>query len=198
MAPSFVVTEPSPAASWAFRHLGKAAQNRQSSRDLRQRVRATLREVSDTGQRLRASLAQSAVVLAEIRRGLDGDGVVGLAGAGLIEVDGGVRIDLHTLQVIDTSGRRQVLTPTEWRLLQALLRARGQVVSRSELAEQLWGPALDRSAEIEVYVSRLRRKMGGRRDGVVETIRGQGYRLRLSAITPRNGAGRPSRAAPPA
>jgi DNA-binding response OmpR family regulator len=79
-------------------------------------------------------------------------------------------------------GRRQVtLTPTEWQLMVALVRHRSTVSSRSELARSAWGPGFaGRDSEVEVYVSRLRRKLAQAGTPVViETIRHQGYRLRL-------------------
>jgi len=71
------------------------------------------------------------------------------------------------------------LTPTEWQLLTFLLAEPGTVHSRVELAVGAWGPGYaERNSEVEVYVSRLRRKLGpsGR---LLETVRGRGYRLVL-------------------
>ena len=74
-----------------------------------------------------------------------------------------------------------LLTPAEWQLLAALLNTRASVLSRSELATKAWGPGFaDRHGEVEVYVSRLRRKLAraGGQAGI-ETVRGRGYRLTL-------------------
>jgi DNA-binding response OmpR family regulator len=76
---------------------------------------------------------------------------------------------------------RVLLTPSEWQLLAALVTHRSSVLSRSEIASRAWGPGfVGRHGEVEVYVSRLRRKLaraGG--DVRIETVRGQGYRLTL-------------------
>ena len=67
------------------------------------------------------------------------------------------------------------LTPHELRILAYLMHHQGRVVSRTKLADHV----SDRSAEagsnvIDVLVSRLRRKLGVK---VIETVRGQGYRV---------------------
>lgn len=86
-------------------------------------------------------------------------------------------IDEMRLSVRDESGAQHVLTPTEWRLLRLLAEAHGRVRTRSELAQQLWGFDNGRDSEVEVYISRLRRKLGGERQSLITTVRGQGYRL---------------------
>ncbi len=65
------------------------------------------------------------------------------------------------------------LTSREWALFEALLSARGRVLSKPMLEERLY--AFDDAVEgnaVEVYVSRLRTKLGA---GVIETRRGLGY-----------------------
>ena len=91
----------------------------------------------------------------------------------------GVTVDIRTMTVTRAGGARTTLTPTEWRLLARLLRAKGEVVDKRELAAELFGLATERVAEVEVYVSRLRDKLGGERESLVQTMRGRGYRLRL-------------------
>jgi DNA-binding response OmpR family regulator len=76
---------------------------------------------------------------------------------------------------------RVLLTPAEWQLLAALVSSRSSIVNRSELATRAWGPGFaHRHGEVEVYVSRLRRKLA-RAGGTarIQTVRGQGYRLTL-------------------
>jgi two-component system OmpR family response regulator len=52
----------------------------------------------------------------------------------------------------------------------------GQVVSRSELTEHIYAQDLDRDSNtVEVFVARLRRKVGA---SFIETVRGFGYRMR--------------------
>jgi DNA-binding response OmpR family regulator len=70
-------------------------------------------------------------------------------------------------------------TPTEFKILIALLLAKGAVVSKSDLQSQLWGTktALD-DKRLEAHVRRLRSKLGNlNRSPFVLTVRGQGYRL---------------------
>ncbi|PYN51711.1 MAG: DNA-binding response regulator [Candidatus Rokuibacteriota bacterium] len=59
--------------------------------------------------------------------------------------------------------------------LRALIHRKGQVVSRSELIEHIYAQDFDRDSNtIEVFVARLRRKLGV---NIIKTIRGLGYRL---------------------
>ena len=71
------------------------------------------------------------------------------------------------------------LTPKEFSLLEFLMHRRGEVVTKSEILENVWDPAFDGDVNIvEVYVGYLRRKIDvpyERRS--IETIRGVGYRL---------------------
>ena len=72
-------------------------------------------------------------------------------------------------------GKAVELTASELRMLTYFMHRAGRVISQNELMEHLY--ALEESAEsntIEVYVSRLRRKLG--RD-IITTVRGLGYRM---------------------
>lgn len=68
-----------------------------------------------------------------------------------------------------------VLTPKEWALLRVLASRPGQVFTRERLQEALyqWDDSCD-SNTLEVFISRLRRKLGS---ALIETVRGTGYRL---------------------
>ncbi|MFT6490477.1 MAG: two-component system OmpR family response regulator [Parvibaculaceae bacterium] len=67
------------------------------------------------------------------------------------------------------------LTSLEYRLLTYLIHHREKVISRTELVEHLYDQDFDRDSNtIEVFVGRLRRKIG---KDVIETVRGLGYRL---------------------
>ncbi|MEZ5754598.1 MAG: response regulator transcription factor [Paracoccaceae bacterium] len=67
------------------------------------------------------------------------------------------------------------LTSREWALFDALLGARGRVLSKAALEEVLGSfDAITEGNAVEVYVSRLRGKLGA---GVIETRRGMGYVL---------------------
>lgn len=67
------------------------------------------------------------------------------------------------------------LTSHEYRLLAYLMHHMGKVVSRTELVEHLYDQDFDRDSNtIEVFVGRLRRKIGV---DLIETVRGMGYRV---------------------
>ncbi|MCU0984010.1 MAG: response regulator transcription factor [Acetobacteraceae bacterium] len=67
------------------------------------------------------------------------------------------------------------LTALEFRLLAFLAHHPGGIVSKTELTEHLYAQDFDRDSNtLEVIVARLRRKLG---EGMIETVRGQGYRL---------------------
>ncbi len=67
------------------------------------------------------------------------------------------------------------LSAHEYRVLRYLMHRKGEVVSRSELIEHIYAQDFDRDSNtIEVFVARLRRKLGL---DVIKTVRGLGYRL---------------------
>jgi two-component system, OmpR family, response regulator len=75
------------------------------------------------------------------------------------------------------------LTQKEFALLEALMRHRGEVLSRLELLESAWDSAYEnRSNIVDAYIRRLRGKVD-RPFGVrtLETVRGSGYRLGADA-----------------
>ncbi len=86
-------------------------------------------------------------------------------------------LDRHETSV---AGRRVELTAMEFRLLAALLQARGRVLTRDRLLDALYGEdeaaVLDRS--VDALVKRLREKLGddAERPRYVATVRGVGYR----------------------
>jgi DNA-binding response OmpR family regulator len=76
-------------------------------------------------------------------------------------------------------GRAKVeLTPTEFRMLSALLERPGVVIEHHEIMERVWGDAYRDRAEIKLYVSYLRRKLARAEIDPIETVRGVGYRYR--------------------
>ena len=70
------------------------------------------------------------------------------------------------------------LTPTEYRLLSALVRHAGEVLSADQLVELAWGDPGDAgSTRVKYAVLRLRRKLGWEsEDAPLSTVRGFGYR----------------------
>lgn len=67
------------------------------------------------------------------------------------------------------------LTSHEFRVLSYLMHHRGRVVSQAELTEHIYAQHFDRESNtVEVFVARLRRKLGA---SFIETVRGLGYRI---------------------
>ena len=97
---------------------------------------------------------------------------------------GDLELDPATLGV-RRSGHEVRLTAREFALLELLARHPGQIFGQERLIEALWDS--DFAAEsniVEVYIRSLRRKVDeGRRDGLIETVRGSGYRLRAPGST---------------
>jgi two-component system OmpR family response regulator len=87
---------------------------------------------------------------------------------------GEVSIDL-TREVVKANGFPVVMTPKEWALLRVLASRAQQVHSRERLLDALyhWDDSSD-SNTLEVFISRLRRKLG---TALIQTVRGTGYRL---------------------
>jgi two-component system phosphate regulon response regulator PhoB len=70
------------------------------------------------------------------------------------------------------------LTPTEFRLLETLLRQAGRAFTRHELMDAAIGEdAVVLERTIDVHVKSLRKKLGAASD-LIETVRGVGYRFR--------------------
>ena len=71
------------------------------------------------------------------------------------------------------------LTPTEFNILELLMRFHGQVVTRKMLCEHVWGFDWDGPTNvIEVHINRLRGKIDKHREvSMIRTIRGRGYAL---------------------
>jgi len=87
---------------------------------------------------------------------------------------GPVSLDARAGRVV-VDGNPVKLTSHEYRLLAYLMHHTGRVVSRTELVEHLYDQDFDRDSNtIEVFVGRLRRKLGV---DVIQTVRGMGYVL---------------------
>ena len=98
------------------------------------------------------------------------------------EVDGvwqreGLSVDFaaHELRV---DGEKRPITATEHKILRELVAARGKVLSRDKLLDAVWDTDFEgTSRTVDTHVRRLRAKLG-RHEGVIETVRGVGYRLK--------------------
>jgi two-component system OmpR family response regulator len=87
---------------------------------------------------------------------------------------GAVVLDPRTSQVT-LDGQPVKLTSHELRVLSYLMHHRGRVVSQTELTEHIYAQTFDRDSNtIEVFIARLRRKLGA---STIETVRGLGYRI---------------------
>jgi DNA-binding response OmpR family regulator len=74
--------------------------------------------------------------------------------------------------------RRIELTAREYALLEYFCRNPGAVISREEIAENVWDDPYDRSSNvIDVYIQRLRRKLDDGPQSSIRTRRGAGYQL---------------------
>ncbi len=85
----------------------------------------------------------------------------------------GVTLDEENQSVITDTGERTALTAIEFRLLRRLMMQPGRVMSKSQLADSVYESEIDHDSNvIEVYINRLRKKIGESR---ILTRRGQGY-----------------------
>ena len=92
------------------------------------------------------------------------------ARAGLIAMD---RAEMSAT----IGGKKLVLTSTEFRLLELLVRRAGHIQSREVLLSEVWGYQANLDTRtVDTHVRRLREKLG-RAGRLVETVRGSGYRL---------------------
>lgn len=99
-----------------------------------------------------------------------------------LEMEAGpLHLTLATKRVT-LSGRTIELTPTEFSILELLMRFNGQVVTRKMLCEHVWGFDWEGPTNvIEVHINRLRGKLDkGRRESFISTIRGRGYALAVA------------------
>jgi DNA-binding response OmpR family regulator len=86
----------------------------------------------------------------------------------------GVAINPATREVT-VQGRPANVSAREWAVLEALLARPGQVLSRAQLEEKLYGWSDEISSNaVEVYVHGLRKKLGA---ALIENVRGVGYRV---------------------
>jgi DNA-binding response OmpR family regulator len=103
---------------------------------------------------------------AVVRRAIRGSGAARLTA-------GGITLDEDAQHAVLPDGTREALTAAEFRVLRCLMLNAGRVVPKERLLEHVY--ALDAEVQsnvIEVYVKRLRSKLG--RD-CIRTLRGQGY-----------------------
>lgn len=93
-------------------------------------------------------------------------------------------LELHRIEhMVARAGRTIELTVKEFALLESLMLHRCECVSRGQLLTEAWHmPAQTNTNVVDVYINYLRGKLGagglhGAHDGLIETVRGMGYRL---------------------
>jgi DNA-binding response OmpR family regulator len=97
--------------------------------------------------------------------------------AGAFEVD-------PTRSVARCDGEEVALTKREVLILKLLAEDPGRIVSRRVLLREAWEMNNSEHVEtrtVDMHIAKLRKKLGKREGGMVETVRGQGYRLWTSA-----------------
>src|SRR5262245_49759317 len=119
-------------------------------------------QIEEVLARLRALIRRASGVIAPVLR------------SGLIELD-------PRLARVTMAGSPVKLTSHEFRVLSYLMHHSGRVVSQVELTEHIYSQDFDRDSNtVEVFVARLRRKLG---PSCIETVRGLGYRMTREEVT---------------
>jgi two-component system, OmpR family, KDP operon response regulator KdpE len=93
---------------------------------------------------------------------------------------GDLVVDLAARRVIPRDGADIRLTPTEWHLLEALLRHPGKLLGQQYLLKEVWGPGYaDAAGNLRLYMAQLRRKLepDPSRPRWLITEPGMGYRF---------------------
>ena len=87
---------------------------------------------------------------------------------------GGVRLDVRSRRA-DVGGRQVELSAREFALAEMFMLNAGQVLSREQLLDHVWGMDFDPGSNVvDVYVGYLRKKFG---PATIATVRGMGYRF---------------------
>jgi two-component system phosphate regulon response regulator PhoB len=97
---------------------------------------------------------------------------------------GGLKLDPATMRVHADAGEVH-LGPTEFRLLRYLMSYPERVHSRGQLLDRVWGDhVFIEERTVDVHIKRLRDALGATGcAGMIETVRGAGYRLARPAVT---------------
>jgi two-component system KDP operon response regulator KdpE len=121
-----------------------------------------------------------AELLARLRAAVRRAGTEPGQGEAVVEI-GSVQVDLSAKRV-RRAGAEVHLTPTEWGILELLVRHRGKLVGQRDLLRHVWGPKYDdRTNYLRVYLAQLRRKLEDDPTHPKHLITepGMGYRLEL-------------------
>jgi two-component system, OmpR family, alkaline phosphatase synthesis response regulator PhoP len=107
----------------------------------------------------------------------------GTAPEDIVQLEG-ITMNLTTYSVL-VDKKPLSLTAMEFRLLHMLMKNAGRILTRKHLLEHIWGYAMEISTRtVDVYVRRLRQKLGLRRASNIESLRGLGYRFKGPLTTP--------------
>ena len=94
---------------------------------------------------------------------------------------GGIQLDRSSMTATIGS-KKLVLTSTEYRLLDLLVRRAGTILSREVLLSEVWGYQANLDTRtVDTHVRRLRDKLG-KAGAVIQTVRGSGYRLGAATV----------------
>ena len=118
-------------------------------------------------------------LLARLRAHLRRSNLVGTGGAGSRFQFGDVTVDLVARQVTK-AGELMRLTPIEYRLLAAMIRDMGKVLTHRQLLRDVWGPGhAEDTHYLRIYMAQLRRKLesDSTKPAHLLTETGVGYRL---------------------
>ena len=98
-------------------------------------------------------------LLARLRAAVRRSSVAGDPSDEAVVAAGALTIDLARARVL-RDGVEVRLTPTEWSMLEVLVRNRGRLVGRRQLLQEVWGPGYsDETNYLRVYSAQLRRKL---------------------------------------
>ncbi|MEU0004620.1 response regulator [Streptomyces sp. NPDC006314] len=99
-------------------------------------------------------------LLARLRAAVRRAEPVGPGGGDLTTLETeGFTVDL-TAKKVDRGGKDVRLTPTEWHLLEVLVRNTGRLVGHKQLLQEVWGPSYGTETNyLRVYMAQLRRKL---------------------------------------
>lgn len=83
--------------------------------------------------------------------------------------------------LVSLAGEEIELSPTEYDLLQYLIKNKGRALSREQILNAVWGyDYYGESRTVDTHITRLRTKLG-KESGLIQTVRGLGYRFEAKA-----------------
>jgi two-component system KDP operon response regulator KdpE len=99
-----------------------------------------------------------AELLARVRAGLRRSASAGADGSAIVETPA-FTIDLAAKRVL-VDGVSVHLTPTEWHVVEVLVRNAGRLVTQRQLLQEVWGPAYEKETNyLRLYLAQIRRKL---------------------------------------